>query len=398
MKTRLSVGTSALCLAALGFGGCASQNEAVRTDSVTQQQRIQNNSYFDLANCFPRTLDVPRPVTQESLIGFLVTARPELNECFVDPKHRGSEATTHAVINATVDQTGVKYDVTGENLTPEGTACVQKALQAKPGLEPLPEGLAPVTGKLDFTHTVGQSPSVVMGVNEASDVIGAVRLALPGWCPCFEPWSTSAPKPLQAKLNLASASPTPTAVNFEPAADEAGTKVQACLQEKLTALSVPVKSEQLILPVNFLLIHSGVADPLPEGARPELALLQFDALRAQNAANVALALGSRANAARTYDGIVQKYKANPKAVTVADLKNRCQDMLAADDALLAAQERQLENEQKTLAFLQSQAAGNPEWAEAATAAQGQVDAAKKDIEQTRQLRAQDADACPKVKY
>jgi hypothetical protein len=38
-----------------------------------------------------------------------------------------------------------------------------------------------------------------MGINEPSDAQGAIRLALPQWCSCFEPIKTQAPPELTAR-------------------------------------------------------------------------------------------------------------------------------------------------------------------------------------------------------
>ncbi len=40
---------------------------------------------------------------------------------------------------------------------------------------------------------MGASPSVEMGVNDASDIAGAIRLALPTWGDCFADWKSAPP-------------------------------------------------------------------------------------------------------------------------------------------------------------------------------------------------------------
>lgn len=393
-------GLVAVCVVAVGAAGCASQQKTENgaAQPVSTQQRITNNAWFDLANCYPQQLEVPKPVTNESLVGYLVSARPQLNECFVDPKNRGPAPTTQASIEATVTDQGVTYNVTGDNVTPEGKACVENALKARTGLEPLPQGAAPVTGTIQFQHNVGQSPAVTMGGNEANEAVGAVRLALPGWCECFEPWKNAPPRSMSAKVTLVKASPTPTSVVFEgqPETPEAGS-VQQCLNTKITSLQIPHTSEQLTIPVVFNLIHSGVAELLPTD-RPELQILQLDALRAQSSSNVAIALGARGSAQKNWADMVARYQANNKAFTLKQLQEGCADLLAADDALLAALEKQKENEQRTLEFVQAQAATDPAWNEAVAAAQKQLEGANTEIENTKKLRAEDAQGCPKVRY
>src|SRR5512139_446886 len=174
-----------------GLIGCATQQGA-QGGPKTEQQRITNIGYFDLKNCWPGKVEL-KPVTKEAVIGFLVNSRPELNECFVDPKNRGPADVTHAVIKMTVNEQGPSFDVQGENLTPAGTECVKTVLSSRASVEPLPAGAAPVEGQIDFQHKIGVSPAVRMGVNEASDATGAIRLAIPKWCDCFAPWENKAP-------------------------------------------------------------------------------------------------------------------------------------------------------------------------------------------------------------
>jgi hypothetical protein len=254
-----------------------------------------------------------------------------------------------------------------------------------------------VSASIDYHHTAGINPAVVMGVNEASDAVGTVRLAMKNWCDCFEPWKRAAPKSLNAKMVLVKGTPPTREVTFDPAADEASTKVQSCLTEKLKALSVPHTSDRLEVPLPILTIHSGVDEELTV-ERPEVAFVHLDALRTQRSADVALALGARAGAVNIYDALVAKYKANPRSVTIKELKDRCQKLLEADDAWIAAVEKQQRSEERTLAFAKTQQAKDETWGEVATAAQGQVQASQTELETARSTRKQDEGACPKVTY
>lgn len=383
----------------VAFGlGCASQKQEQKAQPVTQQVRITNRAVFDLESCFPTQLEVPQPVNTASLTGFLAAARPDIFECLVDPKNRGPAQDTTVNVQATVDDQGVSYAVSGDNLTPAGTTCVENAMKARTGLEPLPKGAAPVTAKSVTGHKVGADPAVTLGLNEINDVVGKVRLALPQWCDCFEPWKTAAPHSMTAHVELKKGSPTPTSVTFDQAPDETTAKVQSCLAQKIQALPLTTTSDELKVPVNILLIHSGISEPLPGTVDPTLALDQFDAIRAQSLSNAAILAGSRKTAADAYNALVDKYKANPKKVTVKDLKDKCQAMLSADDALLSALEGARDNEQKTLSFVQAQAAKDPRWQPTVQKSQEQLQGAEKDLQSYKQQRAKDADACPKVHY
>ncbi|MGQ0505162.1 MAG: hypothetical protein ACT4TC_07550, partial [Myxococcaceae bacterium] len=136
---------TAAAVAAMGLlAGCATTGSASSGGEKSERQKITNQSYFDLANCSPRTVEVPKPASKESIIGYLVSARPEVMECMVDPANRGPAKDTKAVITATVSDTGVAYDVQGENLTPAGIGCIKSMFEARKGIEPLAKGAAPV--------------------------------------------------------------------------------------------------------------------------------------------------------------------------------------------------------------------------------------------------------------
>lgn len=379
--------------------GCASSPEKAGEPAGPKmlEQRVTNVSYFDLENCFPREMAVPSPITKESLVGVLVAARPEIGECLVPPEHRGAERTTRATIAATITDQGTEFQVTSQHITPAGVDCIRQALQRHAKIEPLPKGAPPVSASIDYQHTLGVNPGVVKGVNESSDALGAIRLAVKNWCECFEPWKSAPPRSLMGKVTLVKGTATPTQVTFDPAPDETSTKAQACLTEKLKALAIPHTSDKVEVPAPILLIHSGVDEELPAD-RPEVAFVQLDALRSQRAADVALAIGARGAAVTVYDGLVSKYKANPKSVTVKELKDRCQKLLEADDAWMAALEKQLGSEERTLAFARAQQAKDQSWGEVVTAAQGQVQATQKEMEAARATRKQDEGACPKVSY
>jgi hypothetical protein len=392
-----SLGRGAIGMAlALVCAGCASAPSTVGGER-SQQQKVTNISYFDLENCFPGRVQVPTPANKESLVGYLVGARPEIGECLVDPGNRGPDRFTRAMISVSVTDRGAEFQASGQNLTPSGAECIRKTLQQRGGIEPLPQGAPPASGSIDYQHNAGVHPTVVMGINESSDAIGTVRLAMKGWCDCFGPWKDAPPRTLMGKISLAAGAKAPTEVGFDPAADEASGKVQGCLAEKLKALEIPHTSAKLVVPLPIILLHSGIDEGVSE-ERPDVAFLQLDALRSQRAAEVALAIGGRVGAVGVYDGLVSKFKANPKSVTVKELRDRCLALLRADDAWISALERQMKSEERTFAFAEKQKAKDPSWGEAVAAARGQVQATQKELEMAKQTRQQDEGACPKVTY
>jgi len=200
---------------------------------------------------------------------------------------------------------------------------------------------------------------------------------------------------MRARISMSKTQPTPTEVTFttEPK-NEAERTAQTCLQSKLMAMEIPHTSEQLTVPYTFVLLNSGLEGALPE-ATPELNFLQLEAVRGQRAADAAIALGGRADAVAIYDAKVTAYQKNPKSVSVKELKDRCADLLAADDRLIAALEGQQKVEKEAVALLGQLQAKDGAYAEAATAAQAQEQATTAELDRAKKQREGDAGACPR---
>jgi hypothetical protein len=377
-----------------------------------EQQRIQNLGYFDVATLFPAPPVVAGHATSEALLGVEVTARPVVMECLVDPRNRGPEQKTHVVVDAALADAGVTHQVTGQNLTPAGTACIEGALrtwtQGVPALTAknvaARDAGSAVKSHLEYDHVVGVSPAVVLGVNEASDIAGAIRLALPTWSDCFTAWKSAPPRLLRATVGAVRPKPvTPTVtlitVAFDPTTDAAAGAVAACLTGKLKA--IPVKTpagESLTMPYVFRLVHSGIGDPLPD-APPELQFVQLDLQRARRTAETAIVLGERGHAVAVYDDLVKRFKAKAAPeVTVEQLREKCAVMVTLDDKLIAAAERQAAVEEATHRFTVEQKARDASWAEAEAGSTKNLADAQKDLESFKANKKLDEGACPKVKY
>ena len=78
------------------------------------------------------------------------------------------------------------------------------------------------------------------------------------------------------------------------------------------------------------------------------------------------------------------------------LKNGCQALLNADDALLASLQRSTEHMTKVQEAARARA-GQAEWKDAESAAQQQIDANAQDTANIKAARPSDAAACPKVR-
>lgn len=392
-----------------GAAAPASSSSASTAAPKVEKLRVVNLGYFDVATLSATPPAIAGRVGNDALLGVELCARPLVLECLVDPRNRGPEKKTHVVVDATIAEAGVDHQVTGANLTPAGAACIEAALrrftQASPALRAR-NADAGVKSHLEIEDVVGVGPAVVLGVNEASDIAGAVRLALPGWGDCFADWQSTPPRPLKAKLravrpaNAKDAGPTvPLEATFEPTTDASAGKVAACLQSKLHALQVKTPAgAETSLPYPFSFVHSGIGEPLP-GVTPDLQMVELDLQRSQRAAEAAIAIGERSQAWTVYGDLVTRFKAKAKPeVTVAELTEKCAALVATDDKLLAAAQKQLAVEATTHAFTADQKAKDPSWADAEAASAKSLAAAQKDVDSYTTNRKADEGSCPKVHY
>ena len=399
----------AALLLAVALPACAADQadpkSPAKDQSKAEQQKIAAVGYFDLGTLAVSPPAIPARVNKEVLTGVEVLVRPYVMECLVDPRNRGADKQTTVVVDGSLVDAGVEHKITGQNLTPAGTACIDGALKrwtaAIPGLNARAAS-GPVQSHVEFQHLVGTSPAVTLGLNDASDLAAGVRLAVPGWGDCFAEWKAAAPRALQVSIKVTRPAGTPPAqvspadAIFEAAGDAAADKVAACLKTKLLALKVKTPAtESLTVPFTFRFVHSGVADALPVAA-PEVQFAQLDLTRGRRAAEVAISLGDRMVAVGSYDGAVKGYKEKAKPeVTVKELKEKCAALLAADDKVIEALRRQHAVEETTHRFATEQRAKDPSWADAEAAAAQKVALAQKDVDGFVGFRKQDEAACPK---
>ncbi len=363
-------------VAALAVAACATQKSAGKAEPVMEKQRISNITYFDVASCAAPAPALPEKLNKEAVFGAALFARP------------AAEST--AKVKITVDDAGAHYEVTGTNLTPEGTQCIQAAM-AKLPFKPLEKGAAPVVNEVPFLHG-GNSPAVKMGVNTGSDVAGKIRLAEPQWCDC---WSalTQPPPSLTATVKLGPGKPGE--FSFGAATGEAQTLAQ-CLTGKLQALKLESATE-LTLTYPVMLVNS-LSSGESADAQPELQFIQLDSIRAQRAADVALKVGSRINAVSTYDALVQKYKAKPNNALVKELKDKCGALVKSDQAWIDALKSQHELEQHTAEVATAFKAKDATWADAEAAAQKTAEGTKAELAKAEGVKTADVGVCPKEHY
>jgi hypothetical protein len=401
------------CGAGQPGGASPAASGSAAAGPTPKAEQIRDHGYFDVGTFFPTPPAVTGRVGNEALLGVMLSARPVVMECLVDPKNRGADKSTRVVLDSTLGDAGVDHQVSGQNLTPTGIACITAALraftQASPGLTSKNAasaggGAGAVKGHLELEHVVGASPAVVLGTNDASDIAAAVRLGLSGWSDCFADWKASAPRTLKATLTanrpkVAAPTVTLSAVTFDPPADPIAAKVAACLEGKIKALPVKApSSDSVTLPYTFRFVHSGIFEPLPDAA-PQLQFVEIDLQRSRRAAEAAIALGSQGQAAVVYDDAVKRFKAKAKPeVSIADLKEKCAALLAADDKLIGAADAMVATEDGAHRFTVDQKAKDPSWGEAETIAAKNLADAQKDAAKDKAVRKTDEAACPKVSY
>ena len=392
MMRRIAI--ASLVLAA----GCATQQEAQKKQqgptTTEERMRITNQPPFDVAVCQQTAPTLPQPVNQGILVGAILAIRPEVMECLVDPKSRGEGTTTRAVVKTNVTDQGGAHAVTGENLTPEGTACIQKVVDARVPVAALPKGAQPVQSESTFVHEAANSPSVKFGINPGSDFSGAVRLGQTGWCDCYAGFATKTPLILKANVELKKGAANAVAITFDPVGNPEGDALAACLQGKMMAVPAKLEVEQLKFPYRFIHFNSKSTEPSPE-LTPELRFFQLELERNQRSANAAIAFGARLNAAEAYDAIVSKYQKTKDWKLIDELKGKCKALVDAAQGWVNTIDAQLKVDQATLALAQELKAKDPAWGEVETKSQEVINGTQQDLANAQKRLEADQGACPK---
>jgi hypothetical protein len=331
-----------------------------------EQQRVENLVPFDVASCFTPKASVPS--NAEGVSGALRLLRPSAIECLVDAKARGGG-------EATVGLTFTDGGVTASGVEGPGKACIEKAAAQLTWPASAPKANSDVR--------VG-GPSVKTGVNAASDIAAAIRLAQGQWCDCYA-------EKLPASIELDVHVKAGAGVEVTPVA---ASTVASCLAAKVKTLKLEAPTETHV-PYVFFFIDSR-ADAESADAPPALQFAQLDAIRARRSAESAMAVGARVAAVTTYDGLVAKYNAAKKPYKmVKEISARCADLVKADDALVAAVAAQSALDVHTAELTEGFAAKDPQWKNAAAAMRAQAQAGAGEADKMKAARDSDAKVCPK---
>lgn len=363
-----------LCVALLAAGDLGSK------------QKLSNLVSFDVATCWPPVESVGDARDGAVVTGVLLAARPSIVECLVPPSARGPAPDTRVVIDVSLDQSGPRISASGDNLSTSGKSCIESQVAQAPW-KPLPKGSRTASGSLTVQHGA-QSPLVRFGVNEASDVAGKVRLALKDWCDCFALVGDTAPPELEAKLTVKKGRVAHATFDHNEG------KLAQCMLPRLQSMDFLAAAEELVVPIPLLLLNSQAATE-NEKAAPDLQFAQLDAIRGRRASALAMAVGARNLAVTAYDQQVAQFKKKAGGVTVKQLKQSCAALVRADDNLIDANQQQVETDERTLALATKLSAGDKAWAQAARAAQTQVDNSKADLAKAQAARTADLAVCPK---
>ncbi len=379
----------AVATAVLAATACAPVQKQVDGSSSaapsTPEIQVSNKIPFDIAVCQPApTATLPQPANPDILMGAMVTLRPYIMECLVPASSRGAQQQTRVVLKARVDEQGATHTVSGENLTPEGQACIQKIFESHVLLAPQPKGAAPASAEVDFAHQQGRSMAVTPGPDSGSDYSGAVRLGQPQWCDCYAAYAGQVPPVLKSRVVLLKGQATPAEVAFEPVGTPEGDALAACLQQKMMALPVPPEAESVQFSRVINHFNSKATQPAAH-LPPEHRFLQSELVRLQRSGQTTLATGARSNAADAY------VAAEGNRKLAAELPARCKAMVDAGTQWVAALQAQLQAEQELLTL--SQEMKNPQ---AAAQFQQLVQRTQAELEDAQQRFAADQRDCAKV--
>lgn len=382
---------------------------AAAAESTT---KIVNIFPFDLGVCFLKPVEVATPVNEIALSGLWLAARPAVVECLHDSRNYVAGKPSSFKLTLTLSDAGYSRVVESDGLSPTGKKCIEDAVgKTSPQLQPLAAGTKPVV----FTAQVPELKTelVRFGVNEFSDVAAVIRLAMPSLCSCFDVYKdTPDPAPVDLKVQVTKTPdkfklpdgglPRPVEVTFVPGPPPAMT---SCAEGKLSALSYPATSDQIVVPYRFLFIN-GLAKSSDVTALgdPSLKFAQLEAMAYERSAATQIQQARVVAASARYNGMVNEYKAltksNPKKANamIKDLSAACQSLVAQDDALIASAESEYKLHQDTLAVVTAAKAKDPSWGETEVGTQKMAASAQAVIAKAKEARAADEKACPKLKF
>jgi hypothetical protein len=376
-----------------GTGG-----EAAAAPASEDTVKVSNQVAFDIASC-PQAVTLPDNATPNALVGALKAIRPSVMECMVAPSSRGPAKTTNVVAKLSVSDKETKATVAGDNLTPEGQACIQKTIETLIPLKPQPKGFAPSLGEAEFVHEAGRSHSVTLGESVGSDWSAAVRLGQPQWCDCYAAFATTAPPLLRASIKLAKGQAAPANIAFDPAGSPEGEALVACLKQKLMAVPLGTVAEDAQFSRAFLHYNSRAPEP-SVGMAAEVRFNQVELARNYRTGAAQAALGAHESATDAFDAaIVKSQKAKDKAAkaaAAAEVAEKCTQLIDAGNKLVVATEAQLKAEMAVMASASELKAKNPALAQLETQLKELTMTTQEDLNNAQTRIKADQETCSKM--
>jgi len=365
--------------------GCTAQQAAHR--AWVSRQAIENLVHFDVASCQKPSGLVSKVTNSETILGGMLWAQPAILECLVPPKNRRGPEDSFVQLATFVDDTGVLHEVNGENLSPEGVACIQSAL-APLQFQLLPPGKEKQTARMAI-HYPRHSPQVTFGLNEVSDVMGHIRLALAKACHCYAPLESVGIAEVSLELTVYEGQPAHIFLSGN------NPDMVECLTLAIEKLELQALQGGRVLeraPLQF--IHSR-QEVFPDEARLELLLVHADGLLAQNASVLAVRLGERREALSSYQKLSSPYKARPALAFAPAFDTLCARLNEANAAWVLALETQLQLHKRIADMAAKLRSQNALWEDAATQASEVALKAHAAVAQAQQALAADKEACQK---
>ena len=377
----------------LGLFACVTQKKSEKKNEV-EPEAILTLAYFDIAVCGAGGVPPSSPVTTDALTGYLYSLEPWVQECLVDGRNRKESSLTQVSVEAKVTDKGAQLRAIGDNLSPSGVTCIQKSLERLAKIPSLPAHTTPVVAKVSFTHDRERQPSLAPGGTEAVAFATRVRLSMPQWCVCFEPWKRHTPRALHADLDVRPQAPVPVDAQMELTNNSTADDISTCVKRKIEAMEVPASTPgpfKVSYPIYF--IHSSVAETLM-GSPPDIQIVQLDTVARRRRAEVSARVSRRNQAAAKHDAIAKKVKPGRKIAKSSELEEICAELVKADEAWVAATSQLLEIEEEAAAVTADLKNKDAKWADADRTAQATLASVQADWDKVRKQKAADEIACP----
>jgi len=368
--------------------GCATPQAAL-APSVSQQ-KVENLVHLDVASCQKPSGMASEVTNHETILGGMLSVQPAVLECFVSPKNRKGSQNINVKLSTSVSSEKLLHEVEGENLSAEGVACIESAL-APLQFPLLAKGEAEQAASISINYPAN-SPQVVFGLNEVSDVIGHIRLVIGKACHCYSPMENTGIAEISMALTVSPKQPAKISLlGNNPNIHEMAT----CLSAEIVKLNLQASRGELVLERVPLQFVNTKAESFAPEAKPELLFLHADGLRTQNASVLALRLGEKRQAEVAYNQLASKYKSRPSSVPLRDLSNSCTSLNKANEAWVSAMEAQFNLDKRVADIAARLRSNDARWEAVGNRASDIVLESRAALVEAQKILDSDKNACQK---